>query len=63
MNKSALDLVTKLHVTPDESPEEFSHQDHVRESLSRALNLAEGDLFELGGPNWDQMVARVLARL
>jgi RNA polymerase sigma factor (sigma-70 family) len=35
----------------------------LRDSLARELDLAERDLFEFGGPQCDQVVATVMARL
>lgn len=41
----------------------FRAKSMLRESLAQELNLAERDLFEFGGPNCDQVVANVLARI
>ena len=41
----------------------FRAKSMLRESLAQELNLAERDLFDFGGPNCDQVVASVLARI
>ena len=60
--------IEEIAATLDVPPEtvrsrHFRAKGMLRESLAREIDLAQGDIFEFGGVNCDQMVAAVLERL